>query len=209
MFIGHFVPAELLQVLAPNTPRWVALAGVSFPDLLWGGTVLAGVETVEWNRDSPLQKDIKFVKYPYSHSLVLATLIACIPGLGIGLWFGPAAGLVFVAASASHWLLDTIVHLHDLPILGFNRDKKVGFGLWRYGWVALLVEYAFFAIGTLLFVPRQSWTYVLVAGLILHMINLNSFIGLTKKNLIPSGKVYAALTFVGFGAAIWLFNAAF
>jgi hypothetical protein len=96
-----------------------------------------------------------------------------------------------------------------LPILGFNRDKKVGFGLWRYGWAALVVEYAFFAIGTLLFVPRQSWLYVLVAGLILHMINLNSFIGLTKKNPIPSGKVYAALTFVGFGAAIWLFNAAF
>jgi len=209
MFIGHFVPAELLQLLAPNTPRWVALAGVSCPDLRWGGTVLAGVETVEWNRDSPLQKDIKFVKYPYSHSLVLATLIAGIPGLGIGLWFGPAAGLVFVAASASHWLLDTIVHLHDLPILGFNRDKKVGFGLWRYGWAALVVEYAFFAIGSLLFVPRQSWPYVLVAGLILHMINLNSFIGLTKKNPIPSGKVYAALTFVGFGAAIWLFNAAF
>jgi hypothetical protein len=209
MFIGHFVPAELLQVLAPNTPRWVALVGVSFPDLLWGGTVLTGVEKVGWNRDSPLQKDIKFVKYPYSHSLVLTTLIACIAGLAIGLWFGPAAGLVFVVASASHWLLDTIVHLADLPILGFNRDRKVGFGLWRYGLVALGVEYAFFAIGTLLFVPRRSWPYVLIAGLILHMINLNSFIGLTKKNSIPSGKVYAALAFVGFGAAIGLFNGAF
>jgi hypothetical protein len=51
-------------------------------------------------------------------------------------WAGSA--LIFVAASPSHWLLDTIVHLPDLPILGFNKDKKVGFGLWRYGWVALM-----------------------------------------------------------------------
>ncbi len=171
--------------------------------------MLAGVEEVAWNRESPLQKNIKFVKYPYSHSLVLGTLLACIPGLAIGLWLGPAAGLVFVAASASHWLLDTIVHLRDLPILGFDGDRKVGFGLWRHGSVALVVEYVFFAIGTLLFVPRQSWAYVFVAGLILHMINLNSFIGFTKKNPIPSGKAYAALAFVGFGAAIWLFNVAF
>ena len=209
MFIGHFVPAEILQVLAPGTPRWVALAGVSFPDLLWGGTVLAGVEKVEWNRESPLQKKLMFVTYPYSSSLVVGTLLACLQGLGIGLWLGPTAGVVFVVGSASHWLLDTIVHVRDLPILGFNRDKKVGFGLWRYGWVALVTEYAFFATGTLLFVARQSWPYVLIAGLILHLINLNSFVGLTKKNPIPSGKAYAALAFVGFGAAMWLFDMAF
>jgi len=71
MFIGHFVGAELLHDISPGTPTWVALAGVSFPDLLWGVTVLTGLEKVELDPASPLQSTIKFVKYPYSHSLVL------------------------------------------------------------------------------------------------------------------------------------------
>jgi hypothetical protein len=209
MFIGHFVPAEILQDLAPKTPRWVALTGVSFPDLLWGVTVLAGLEKVEMDPDSPLQRSIKFLKYPFSHSLVLTNLIACVPALIIAYFYGLTAGVVFLAASISHWVLDTIVHLPDLPILGFDGDRKVGLGLWRYGPVAFVVEYLFLAAGTLLFVPRASWTYVLVAGFLLHLFNLNSSFGLTKKNPIKSGRAYAAFALVGFAAAIVIFNGAF
>ncbi len=53
---------------------------------------------------------------------------------------------VFVAGSASHWLLDTMVHLKDLPVLGFNGDTKVGLGLWKRGRLAFVAEYAFYAI---------------------------------------------------------------
>jgi len=116
MFVGHLFGAELLQDLSPSTPGWVALAGVGFPDILWGVTVLTGVEKVQIDRNSPLQKNINFVSFPFSHSLVLGTLIACIPGLIIGLLLGLGAGIVFVLASASHWLLDTVMHLPDLPI---------------------------------------------------------------------------------------------
>jgi hypothetical protein len=209
VFIGHFVPAEILQDLAPTTPRWVALTGVSFPDLLWGVTILTGLEKVEIDPDSPLQKSIRFVKYPFSHSLVLTNLIACIPALIIGYLLGPVAGIVFVAASVSHWVLDTIMHLPDLPILGFDGDRKVGLGLWRNGAVAFVVEYLFLAVGTLLYVPRASWAYVLVVGFLLHLVNLNSFFGLTKRNPIKSGRVYAIFAMVGFVAAILLFNGAF
>jgi len=117
MFIGHFVAAELLHDISPGTPTWVALAGVSFPDLLWGVTVLTGVEEVELDPASPLQSTIMFVRYPYSHSLVLGGAIACIPSLVLALIFGPVAGLVFIVGSVSHWLLDTVVHLPDLPVL--------------------------------------------------------------------------------------------
>jgi hypothetical protein len=209
MFRGHFVPAELLQDAAPGTPRWVALTGVSFPDLLWSVTVLTGLEKVEMDPDSPLQRSIRFVKYPFSHSLVLTNLIACVPALIIAFFFGPAVGVVFVAASISHWLLDTIVHLPDLPVLGFDGDRKVGLGLWRNGRLAFFVEYGFFAIGTLLYVARGSWLYVLAVGLLLHLFNLNSFFGLTKKNPIRSGRAYAVFALVGFAAAILLFNSAF
>lgn len=206
MFVGHLVGAEILQDLSPGTPRWVALAGVGFPDLLWGATILTGVEKAEIDPHSPLQSRINFVSYPYSHSLVLGTLIACIPGIVIGLFLGFGAGLVFVLASASHWLLDTIVHLPDLPVLGFNGDRKVGLGLWRYGWIAFVVEYLFLAVATLLLVPQKTWGYVLVAGFLFHLINLNSFVGLTKTNPFKSARAYSVVTFIGFAAMIYVFQ---
>jgi hypothetical protein len=209
MFIGHFVAAELLHDISPGTPTWVALAGVSFPDLLWGVTVLTGVEEVELDPASPLQSTIKFVKYPYSHSLVLGAAIACLPALVLALIFGPVAGLVFVAGSVSHWLLDTVVHLPDLPVLGFDGDRKVGLGLWRHGRIAMVAEYAFFAAGTIAFVPRASWIFVLIAGLALHLANVNSFLGLTKDNPIKSSRAYAVIAIAGFALGIWLFGRAF
>jgi len=131
MFIGHVIGAELARDLSPQTPLWVSLGGVSFPDLLWGVAVLAGIEQVQMDPVSPLQKDIRFISYPYSHSLVLGSAIACLPGAAIAAALGWVAGVVFVLSSISHWLLDVIVHLPDLPVLGFGRDVKVGLGLWR------------------------------------------------------------------------------
>jgi hypothetical protein len=206
MFVGHLVGAELLQDISPSTPPWVALAGVGFPDILWGVTVLTGVEKVQIDRNSPLQKNINFVSFPFSHSLVLGTLIACIPGLIIGLFLGLGAGIVFVLASASHWLLDTVMHLPDLPILGFDGDRKVGFGLWRHGWIAFVGEYLFLVAGTLILVPQSKWGFVLVAGLIFHLLNMNSFVGLTKTNPFKSARAYALVTFVGFAALIYVFQ---
>jgi hypothetical protein len=116
----------------------------------------------------------------------LGTLLACIPGVLLGIFVGWSAGVVFVLASASHWILDTIVHLPDLPILGFDGDRKVGLGLWRHGRIAWIFEYGFYAIGTLLFVPQSSWGYMLIAGFALNLLNVNSAFGFTKTNPLKS-----------------------
>src|SRR3989442_2824276 len=57
-----------------------------------------------------------------------------------GILNNPVIVPVFVAGSASHWLLDTVVHLKDLPVLGFDGDRKVGAGLWKRGPVAFEAE---------------------------------------------------------------------
>jgi hypothetical protein len=208
MFIGHVIGAELARDLSPQTPLWVSLGGVSFPDLLWGVAVLAGIEQVQMDPVSPLQKDIRFISYPYSHSLVLGSAIACLPGAAIAAALGWVAGVVFVLSSISHWLLDVIVHLPDLPVLGFGRDVKVGLGLWRYGPVAFVVEYALVAAFTVALTPRENWQGVLVTALTLHAFNANSFFGFTRGNPLRSGKVYAVVALVGFAALIWSFNGA-
>ncbi len=201
MFIGHFAVAFLLWRLFPQIALPVILIAVSFPDLLWSVLVPAGIEKVRINPDSPLQKFVVFQKFPYSHSLVLGSVLSLPVGLLIaGLLNNPLIVPIFVAGSASHWLLDTVVHLKDLPVLGFDGDRKVGAGLWRRGPLAFVVEYVFYAIVTVFALSGFPLMYALIVGAVFHAINLPSFFGSNRKNSIKSSNGYAGLALLGFGA---------
>ena len=164
MFIGHFAVAYLLIALFPSVPPLVVLLGVSFPDLLWPVLVITGKEKVAIDPETPLQGAIGFTSYPFSHSLVTGTLIAAIPGLFIAYLVSPLAGIVFVAASASHWLLDVITHIRDLPVLGMGRDVKVGLGLWSYPRSAFVLELLFYVVITVLVVKPGMAIPLLLLG---------------------------------------------
>jgi hypothetical protein len=200
LFIGHFAIAFVLILLFPHTPVWVPLIGVSFPDLLWSVLIWARKEEVVIDKQNPLQKSIIFRKNPYSHSLVLTNVVSFVMGslLAVGLQ-NLAVLPVFVMASASHWLLDTVVHLQDLPILGFDGDRKVGLGLWRWGRATFFVELFFFAIFAAIFVGTASLPAVLIIGVVFHAINANSFFGFSKMNPFGSSNAYAAAALLGFG----------
>src|SRR2546428_300118 len=201
IFGGRVALGFLLWRLFPQVPLPVVLIAVSFPDLLWSLLVPAGVEKVRINPDTPLQKFIVFEKFPFSHSLVLGSVWSLLVGLLIaGLLNNPIVVPVFVAGSASHWLLDTVVHLKDLPILGFDGDRKVGAGLWKRGPVAFVVEYAFYAIVTLFALSGLSLVYALILGGIFHAINFPSFFGSMRKNSVKSSNGYAGLALLGFGS---------
>lgn len=188
----------MLIRLFPSVPPLVLMIGVGFPDILWPILILIGVEHVAVNPHSPLQKYLKFTSYPFSHSLVLTSIIACIPGVVLALTIAPLAGVLFVVASASHWFLDTITHLTDLPITGLMRDKKVGLGLWKYPRTAFALEYLFYAVVTALVMPATLIVPLLVVGAVFHLLNANSFLGLTKTNPFKTDRAYAAITLVGF-----------
>ncbi len=207
MFVGHFAFAFILMWLFPGANPLVVLAGVSFPDLLWPFLIFSGVEKVTVDPASPLQGHIRFLQLRYSHSLVLGTAIASIVGVALGLTLGPINGLVFVLASASHWVLDIPVHLRDLPVLGFNRDRKVGFGLWTRPRLTFALELLFYVAVSLLFVPSTLLPIVLLLGVVFHMLNANSFFGFTKKNPTPTAARYAALALVGFSLYILAYAA--
>ncbi|HYM38671.1 MAG TPA: hypothetical protein VEY12_00805, partial [Thermoplasmata archaeon] len=167
--------------LFPGVNPLVILAGVSFPDILWPFLVFSGTEKVVVDPASPLQSNIRFTGLRYSHSLVLGTAIASVIGAVLGLVVNPLTGFVFVLASASHWVLDIPVHLRDLPVLGFNGDRKVGLGLWARPRLAFTVEFLFYVALSVLFVPATVLPLVLVLGAVFHLLNANSFLGLTKK----------------------------
>src|SRR2546421_9297007 len=210
MFVGHFAIAFLLWRLFPQVPLPVVLIAVSFPDLLWSLLVPAGIEKVRINPDSPLQKFIVFEKFPYSHSLVLGSALSLPIGLLIaGILNNPVIVPVFVAGSASHWLLDTIVHLRDLPVLGFSgRDRKVGLGLWKKGGIAFAVEFMFYAVVVVSVLPSAFVGWAFLLGGVFHFANSNSFFGFTKGSPMGgSSNAYAAFALFGFVLFILLASA--
>lgn len=210
MFIGHFAAAFLLALAFPHSPLVVILIAVSFPDLLWGILVPLGAEKVRVNPDSPLQRTIQFQSYPYSHSLLLTNVFALVVGLILAeVLRDPLVAVVFVLGSASHWLLDTIVHLRDLPVLGFSsRDKKVGLGLWRRGGVAFALEFILYAVVVVTVLPSVLVGWAMLLGGVFHLANSNSFFGFTKRNLMGgSSNAYATFALLGFVLFILLASA--
>ena len=207
MFIGHFVVAEALLKADPSVPAMPVLIGVAYPDLLWPLLVYAGKEKVDIDPQTPLQKAIRFISYPYSHSLVCSGLLTLIPAIGLAVIFQrPSIGVLFFIAAISHWLLDAIVHLPDLPVLGFGPDRKIGLGLWNYPGAAFVLEYLFYVFGTLLLVPAKHVWPMLITGGVLHLLNANSFFGFTKTNPTKTPKTYASLALFGYVIAIAIVN---
>jgi hypothetical protein len=198
MYIGHFAIAYLLIRLAPGVPPLVPLIGVAFPDILWPIFIFLGIEKAEINPNSPLQKDVRFTSYPYSHSLVISFIISCIAGLVLAYTINPIAGAVFVIASVSHWFLDAVVHLKDLPITGLRNGKKVGLGLWNRPVMTFIIEFIFYALVVLLVMPKAYTLPLLILGAAGHMLNGSSVFGFTKTNPFKSIKLYAIFCIIGF-----------
>jgi hypothetical protein len=95
--------------------------------------------------------------FPYSHGL-LASVLWSVLGGGLA-WlvtsqFGRTrwrAALLIGAAVYSHWLLDALVHIPELPLTG-PHSAKVGLALWEHMPLALTLEMVITAVGLGLYV---------------------------------------------------------
>jgi len=172
MLAGHYGVAFALRSRAPGVKLlWLAIA-VQAVDIAFFLLAPLGIEKLVPNaaRNGPLGMDL--VSIPYTHSLVLTLVYAAIvAGVGV-LLRHRTAGLVMAAALASHWALDLLVHLHDLPIT-LAETTKVGFALWTRPALAFALETTLLGAGCWLLRARLpagparrwlAWTFgVLVA----------------------------------------------
>ena len=138
MFVGHYAVGLGLKKKYSAIPLWLLFLSVQFVDILAFILVLLGIEKIKYNPTSNpfLRTIIEFV--PFSHSLFSNVLIALLVLLIFWKMKSKEWGIVLSIGLLSHWFLDTLVHLPDMPL--FHNSLKVGLGLWQFPWIAFLLE---------------------------------------------------------------------
>ncbi|HYF57843.1 MAG TPA: hypothetical protein VEA81_02675 [Burkholderiaceae bacterium] len=147
MFIGHFGAALGAKRLAPELSLGTLMLAAQLVDLLWPTFLLLGWERVEIRPGASGAVPLAFEHYPWSHSLLAVLGWGALVGVGLRA-AGASTRACAVAAVLvlSHWILDALVHVPDLP-LAPGGAARIGLGLWNQPLVVLVLELALFAGG--------------------------------------------------------------
>jgi hypothetical protein len=174
MFVGHLAVALAAKRSAPATNLGWLMAGVTALDLLWPIFLLAGLEHVSIVPGATAFNSFVFDSYPWSHSLVMSALWGLVL-VGLARWRGvSASAILLVALVVSHWVLDYVTHMPDLPLWP-GASPRFGLGLWKSLPATFIVEGALWIIGIVVYLrtrplvrrgPRIAfWSLIVVTTL--------------------------------------------
>ena len=161
MFLGHYGVAFALKRAHPKLSLGTLFVATQLLDLLWGIFVLLGWEHARIVPENSAFTRLEFWDYPISHSLVGALTWGVVAAACYYSWptrdttrHWQAAAIVGVAAF-SHYPLDVLVHLPDLPIMG-NDSSKLGLGLWNHPVATMVAELLVFGLGLAVYLALGS-----------------------------------------------------
>lgn len=203
MFIGHFAVGLAAKRAAPKTSLGLLLAAPLLADLLWPLFLLLGWEHVGINPDGPPFLKLDFLDYPYSHSLLMDCVWAA---LFAGAYYAvtryrPGALLISLGV-VSHWVLDVVTHVPDMPLGPGGSSAKVGLGLWQSVPGTMAVEIGMFAIGSTLYltatrgrdaVGRYAVVAMIAVLFLLYVFTVNAAPPPTVRALGLGGLIFGAL----------------
>jgi hypothetical protein len=141
MGIGHAAVALGASRAAPRVNAGILIFAAFLADFLLGIFGALGMEQAHVPADYATRHYLTFT-FPYSHGLVALLVWSVLFG-AIFCWvdrqdavraFWVLAALVF-----SHFILDGLVHVPELPLLGQN-SPKVGLALWNHMALELAIE---------------------------------------------------------------------
>lgn len=156
MFIGHFAVALAAKRSTPHTSLGWLFAACQLPDLIWPVLLLVGVERAHIQPGATAATPLVFDHYPWSHSLLMTIVWGFLLGaLYLGVRGDRRAALVLAALVASHWVLDWISHVPDMPLVPWS-GPKLGLGLWNSVAATMVVEGAMFIVGVWLYSRSTS-----------------------------------------------------
>ncbi|MCB9564274.1 MAG: hypothetical protein H6708_28140 [Kofleriaceae bacterium] len=150
MFIGHFAVGMAAKRVAPRASLPVLLAAPQVLDILFPILVAAGVEKVAIVPGLTAVSPLDLQDIGWSHSLVTSIAWSILFALGyLAITRQRREAVVLGACVASHWVLDWVTHLPDMPL--YPGGPRVGLGLWTSLPGCLAVELGMFAIGVWLY----------------------------------------------------------
>ncbi len=152
MFIGHYALGFAAKRAAPTVSLGALFAACQLADLLWPTLVLSGVESFRIMPGATAVTPLVFTSYPYSHSLVALTFWGILFGVIYSLLMRSraVAGITIAILVVSHWALDALVHVPDMPIWPpaiFGPTPMVGLGLWNSLPASIVLELGLFVVG--------------------------------------------------------------
>jgi hypothetical protein len=214
MFAGHIGAALAVGRVDRRINAGVFVFAALLLDVVLWLFVLLGWESVAIPSNFTTTHQPEFT-FPYSHGLLAAIMWSALAGtvgfiactkLGIPRL---RAAVLLAAAVFSHWLLDALVHVAELPLVGANSGK-VGLGLWQNMPFALLAEALILIGGLYLFLPGAAMSRTRKLWLVAICILILAFTvaGMTIAPPPPSIAVMAASSLITIilssGLVAWL-----
>ena len=158
MFVGHYGVSFSARIKVGRAPLWVWFIAVQWMDIVWSVLVLSGIEKLHIVPGYTEANALDLYYMPYTHSLPGSIVVSLILGAIVALFTsgGRATTMLFVtAASFSHWVLDLLVHVPDLPL--YDNSAKVGFGLWRHVILSFPLELIILGLGAWLYARMTTF----------------------------------------------------
>ena len=150
MFIGHFGLALAAKRVAPRASLGILIAAAQLVDLIWPVLLLLGIEQVRIVPSANPFLRLSFDSYPWTHSLAMGVIWAMLAGGAYIMARGDrTTGVIVGLLVVSHWVLDWISHVPDLPL--YPGGVRVGLGLWRSMYGTMVVEALIFVVGVVVY----------------------------------------------------------
>jgi hypothetical protein len=151
MFVGHYAAAFAAQSVRRGPSLTTSFVAVQLIDIAAFSLAYFGIEKWRPNPSITGLMPLDLYYMPYTHSLLGCTLWALAAAIIVAKTLSAPgrraiAGVVTAALVLSHWVLDLLVHRHDLGILG-DGPPKLGFGLWDYPHIEIPLELGLLVVG--------------------------------------------------------------
>lgn len=192
MYLGHLAAGLVLKARVREAPLAWLFAATIVSDLLCGLLLMLGAERAIVHGTltfSHTEADVR-----YSHSLLGTLLLALPAGVLATRYFGSRRiGSAVALGVVSHYILDVLSHLSDMPVIGFGvqPDLILGTHLAAYPLAHFLVELAWCLAAWALLDRgdrRLLWTI-----LVLMLFYANTLLGLVPPPAQSSAVIGASM----------------
>lgn len=197
MGIGHAAVALGVSRAAPRVNAGILIFAAFLADFLLGIFGALGMEQAHLPPDYATRHYLTFT-FPYSHGFVALIVWGVLFG-AIFCWvdrqdrvraFWIMAALVF-----SHFILDGIVHVPELPLLGQN-SPKVGLALWNHMPLELTLESLMALAGLLVYWSLTGGTKVSRWGMAVFVVLLTALTWTQLFSTVPPTQAQLVPTWI-------------